>query len=70
VGSGFYISIYQINRKAELLVQLITILSISLKSHCVNSSPPDLLYSSVLLVPIRCLVCVLLAASIIHSSLN
>jgi hypothetical protein len=36
----------------------------------VSSLPADLSYSSVVWVPIGCLVCVLLVASIIHSSLH
>jgi hypothetical protein len=54
--------------QAEL--QLIITLSISLQSHCVNCSLSDLLYSFVLLIPIRCPICPLLAASIVHFSLH
>jgi hypothetical protein len=61
-------SVYWINRQVEL--QLIITLSILLWSHSVNYSEAGLLYSSVVLVPIHCLVCVLLDTSIIHSSLH
>jgi hypothetical protein len=44
-------------RQAEL--QLITTLSILLQTHCVDSSQADSLFSSVTVVPIRCLVCAL-----------
>jgi hypothetical protein len=51
MGSGFlYIDVFGLSL-AEL--QLIT-------AHCVNSSRVDSLFSSLLLVPIRCLVRVLL----------
>jgi hypothetical protein len=36
------------------------------ESYCVNSSPAEVLFSCVLLIPILYLLCVLLAASIIH----
>jgi hypothetical protein len=57
-------SVYWIYTRPNL--QLIITVTILLYSHCINSSPADLLYSCVLLIPIRYLVCVLLAASLIH----
>jgi hypothetical protein len=68
VGSGFYISIYWVNCQAEFTINyyILNLTVITL----LNSSPADLLFSSVLLIPICCLVCMLLAVSIIHSSLN
>jgi hypothetical protein len=62
VDSGFYVYWLYTRRNLQLLITV----SISLYSHCVNSSPADLSYSCVLLVPIRNLVCVLLAASLSH----
>jgi hypothetical protein len=62
VSSGFIISIYWINRQAEFTINYST-LNLTVIT-CVNSSQTGFLFASVLLVPIRCPVCVLLAASI------
>jgi hypothetical protein len=64
--SGFWIlwSIYWLHVRRNL--QLLITVAISLYSHCINSSPADLSYSSGLLIPIRYLACVLLVATNIH----
>jgi hypothetical protein len=61
-------SVYWINRQAEFTIKYYTLsLTITTLRHLFTGWP---LVFLLLLVPICCLVCVLLAASIIHSSLH